>query len=59
MKVCRVCVHPEEEFISKLLRQGLTPRAMVKRIGGLTRKGLARHRDACLKTETEDERNEA
>ncbi len=51
MKPCRVCVHPEEAFISKLLRQGLTPRAMVKRIGGLTRKGLAHHRDVCLPKE--------
>ncbi len=56
MTACRICEHPEEKFITKLLRQGLTPRSMVKRIGGLTRKGLARHRDACLTTK---ERNEA
>ncbi len=47
-KPCRVCVHPEQAFISKLLAQGLTPRAMAKRIGGTTRKGLAHHRDTCL-----------
>ncbi len=51
MKPCRVCAHPEEKFITKLLRQGLTPRAMVKRIGGTTRKGLAHHRDVCLPKE--------
>ncbi len=58
-KACRICAHPEEAFISKLLAQGLAPRAMAKRIGGTTRKGLAHHRDKCLKTATEHERNEA
>ncbi len=58
-KPCRVCAHPEEGLISKLLRRGLTPRAMVKRIGGITRKGLAHHRDTCLKTATKHEGNEA
>ncbi len=58
-KPCRVCAHPEEGLISKLLRQGFSPRAMVKRIGGITRKGLAHHREKCLKTATEHEGNEA
>ncbi len=59
MRACRICEHPEQEFISRLLAQGLSPRAMAKRIGGTTRKGLAHHRDTCLKTATEHERNEA
>ncbi len=58
-KLCRVCVHPEEGLISRLLAQGFSPRAMAKRVGGTTRKGLAHHRDTCLKTATEHERNEA
>ncbi|MDP9476748.1 MAG: hypothetical protein M3R38_13860 [Actinomycetota bacterium] len=49
-KPCRICAHAEEAFITKLLRQGLSPRALCKRIGGTTRRGLARHRDACLTT---------
>ncbi len=56
-KPCRVCVHPEEGLISKLLRRGLTPRAMVKRIGGTTRRNLTHHLDTCLKTANEHERN--
>ncbi len=59
MKACRVCVHPEEKFITKLLRQGLSPRALCKRIGGTSRRSLTHHRDFCLRTATEDERNEA
>ena len=52
MKVCRICPHPERGFIDKLLEQGLAPRSLVKRIGGTTRKSLARHRDRCLASET-------
>ncbi len=48
MKVCRVCEHPERGFLDKLLEQGISPRAIVKRVGGVTRKGLAHHRDRCL-----------
>ncbi len=58
-KPCRICVHPEEGLISRLLRQGFSPRAMVKRIGGTTRRNLTHHRDTCLETATEHERNEA
>jgi hypothetical protein len=54
VKPCRVCAHPEVGFISKLLRQGLSPRALCKRIGGTTRRSLTHHRESCLK-----ERNEA
>ena len=48
MKVCRICPHPERGFIDALLEQGLSPRALAKRIGSTTRKSLAYHRDACL-----------
>ncbi len=50
-KPCRVCPHPEAELISKLLAQGLAPRAICKRFGGTTRKSLAHHRDVCLPKE--------
>ncbi len=54
-KPCRICAHAEEAFISKLLRQGLSPRALCKRIGKTSRRNLTHHRDTCLK----EERNEA
>ncbi len=53
MKPCRVCAHPEEKFITKLLRQGLAPRAICKRIGGTTRRNLTHHRERCLKERQE------
>ncbi len=59
MRACRICEHPEEKFITKLLRQGLSPRALCKRIGGTTRRNLTHHRNLCLKTATEHERTEA
>ncbi len=55
MTACRICEHPEEKFITKLLRQGLSPRALCKRIGGTSRRSLTHHRERCLK----EERNEA
>ena len=48
MKACRICAHHERGLIDGLLRQGLAPRALCKRIGGTTRRQLARHRDKCL-----------
>ncbi len=53
-KPCRICLHPEEAFISKILRRGLSPLAICLRVGGTTRCNLTHHRDTCLK-----ERNEA
>ncbi len=50
-KPCRVCSHPEAELISKLLAQGLAPRAICRRFGATTRKSLAHHRDVCLPKE--------
>ena len=52
---CPVCRNPERRFIDALLGQGLSPRALCKRIGGTTRRQLARHRDKCL-TEQKGER---
>ncbi len=52
-KPCRVCAHPEEGLISRLLAQGLSPRAICKRIGSTTRRNLTHHRDTCLKERDE------
>ncbi len=55
-KTCRICEHPERKLLDKLLEQGqIPPRALVKRIGLATRKGLIRHRDVCLKANQEKE----
>ncbi len=49
---------PSRVLINKLLEQRqIPPRALVKRIGLTSRKGLARHRDVCLKAE-QDEKEE-
>ncbi len=58
-KSCPICSHPERELLGKLLAHGMAPRAMVKRIGGTTRRNLTHHRDTCLETATKHERNEA
>ncbi len=55
MKLCRVCQHPEHDFLSKLLAQGISPRAIVKRVGGVSRKDLSRHRDRCLPPSADEE----
>jgi hypothetical protein len=47
-KGCRICLHAERGFISALLEQGVSPRAIARRIGGTTRKALAAHRDRCM-----------
>ncbi len=48
-KSCRICEHPERELLGKLLAHGMAPRAIERRVGGTTRRGLVYHRDACLK----------
>ncbi|MDP9480371.1 MAG: hypothetical protein M3R38_32700 [Actinomycetota bacterium] len=45
MKPCRVCVRPEEAFISKLLRRGPSPRAICRRIGRTSRRSLTHYRE--------------
>ncbi len=57
-KACRVCAHAEHEFLSRLLEQGVSPRAIVKRVGGVGRKDLARHQDRCLAKPDEKEADE-
>ncbi len=53
--VCKVCQHVEHAFLSALLEQGFAPRAISKRVGGVTRRGLARHRDRCLQRDEKKE----
>ncbi|MDP9458270.1 MAG: hypothetical protein M3Q60_21400 [Actinomycetota bacterium] len=48
-KSCRICEHPERGFLSKLLAHGMAPRAIERRVGKTTRRGLVYHRDSCLK----------
>ncbi len=48
-KPCRVCSHLEVGLISKLLAQGLAPRAICRRFGATTRRALVHHRDTCPK----------
>ncbi len=55
---CRICQHAERPFIDALLKQGFAPRSLIKRIGGTTRKSLARHRDRCLPPSDEEEAGE-
>ncbi len=52
-KSCRICEHPEREFLGKLLAHGLAPRAIERRVGGTTRRNLTHHRDTCLKERDE------
>ncbi len=48
-KPCRICEHPEHVFLSQLLLEGVSPRAIKKRVGGVGRNELAHHRDRCLR----------
>ena len=48
MKSCRICLHPESDFIGKLLLAGISPRSISRRVGGADRVSLNRHRDNCL-----------
>ncbi len=49
MKSCRPCSHRDREYIDAFLRQGRSPRALLKRLPGLNRKELTHHRDVCVK----------
>jgi hypothetical protein len=44
-KGCPACEHPECRLLDALLCQGLAPRAIVRRVGGISRRQLTRHRD--------------
>ncbi len=47
-KSCPVCGHIERSTIDGALGAGVSPRSLVKRYGGLSRKAVQRHRDGCL-----------
>jgi hypothetical protein len=51
MKSCPICSHREVQVINGWLRQGRGPRAIVRRVGNVTRPQLQRHRDKCLAKE--------
>ncbi len=53
-----MCDHAEHDFLSRLLEQGVSPRAIVKRVGGVSRKDLARHQARCLAKPDEKEADE-
>ncbi len=55
-KPCRVCAHPEGEFLSRCLVGGQSPRQAARRYSQLTRRDLTRHRDTCLLREETTER---
>jgi hypothetical protein len=49
-KACPICSrHPEASAIDRYLRDaGLGPRAIARRVGGVSRRAIAHHRDVCL-----------
>jgi hypothetical protein len=50
LKPCRVCAHLEGGVIDRaLLEHGQSPRNIIRRYAGLSRRDVARHRDVCLK----------
>ena len=53
---CPACRHPERRLLDALLRGGFAPRAIVGRVGAVSRRQLARHRDECLTSEEKGER---
>ena len=48
---CPACRHPERRLLDALLLQGLAPRAIVRRVGAVSRRQLTYHRDTCLTEE--------
>ncbi len=47
-KKCPACSHVERATIDGALGAGLSPRSLVRRYAGLSRKAVQRHRDTCL-----------
>lgn len=48
-KPCKACTHPERATIDKALQVlGMSPRSIIRRYAGLSRKAVQRHRDECL-----------
>ena len=50
-KPCPVCTHLDRGVIDRALGIGQTPRSIVRRYAGLSRRAVQRHRDECLKAE--------
>ena len=50
-KPCPVCAHLERATIDRALGIGQAPRSIRRRYAGLSRKGIQRHREMCLRTE--------
>lgn len=44
---CKVCEHPERATIDKTLAVGQSPRSIIRRYAGLSRKAVQRHCDEC------------
>jgi hypothetical protein len=55
---CKVCNHLEHAFLTALLEQGFGPRTISRRVGGVGRKDLLRHKNLCLQ-QSEKEDNDA
>ncbi len=47
-KPCPACEHVERATIDGALAIGMSPRSIVRRYSGLSRKAVQRHRDRCL-----------
>lgn len=45
---CRACGHIERATIDGALSVGMSPRSIVRRYAGLSRKAVQGHRDRCL-----------
>jgi hypothetical protein len=56
-KPCRICGHREYGFIDMLLSQGVSPRNLARRVGGVTRRSIQNHQRTCLQ-EKPDEKEE-
>jgi hypothetical protein len=48
-KPCKACEHPERATIDRaLLVAGQSPRSIVRRYSGISRREIQKHRDVCL-----------
>ena len=48
-KVCKVCEHVDRAVIERELGVGQSPRSIIRRYAGLSRRDVQKHRDVCLK----------
>ena len=47
-KPCKVCEHVDKAVIERGLGVGQSPRSIVRRYSGLSRRDVQKHRDVCL-----------